>query len=364
MSPPRFQPQDYEAQLAAKVARVRALFAAFDVPEPTLARSAPEGFRMRAEFRIWHEGGDSFYAMFEPGDPRQPVRVEDFPIACATIRERMAPLRAAVCADHRLRRKVFQAEFLAATTGDLVITLAYHRPLDDAWELAAGELARRLGCSIVGRSRGQKRIIGSDCIEERFTVDGRTLRFRQREQSFSQPNAGVNAAMLAWAAAAASGLPGDLLELYCGNGNFTVPLAARFPRVLATEVAKVAVRDARHNLLLNGVDNAAVLRLSSAEMSSALAGERTFRRLAALPVALADHTLRCVFVDPPRAGLDAATLTLLRRFEHVLYVSCNPATLRDNLAALWPDYGVTRFGLFDQFPYTQHLECAVALARR
>ena len=65
------------------------------------------------------------------------------------------------------------------------------------------------------------------------------------------------------------------------------------------------------------------------------------------------------------AGLrSGATLASLRRFDHLLYVSCNPDTLADNLAALHDDYRITRFGLFDQFPYTGHMECAVALARR
>jgi tRNA (uracil-5-)-methyltransferase len=360
----RFEPERYETLLAAKVRRVQDLLAPYAPPPPVVAPSAPVGFRMRAEFRLWHEGDDSFYAMFEPGNPRKPQRVDDFPIACATIRERMPALLATIRADRALRRKVFQAEFLAATTGELVITLAYHRPLDDDWEAAATELARSLDCSIVGRSRGQKRVIGGDCVEERLQVGEHCYRYRQREQSFTQPNAGVNATMLAWACDAAAALPGDLLELYCGNGNFTVPLAQQFPRVLATELAKVSVRDARHNLAANAIDNAAVVRMSSEEMSRALAGERSFRRLAELPVPLAAHDLRCVFVDPPRAGLDNATLDSLRSFEHLLYVSCNPETLAVNLAALQRDYRIRRFGVFDQFPYTEHIECAVALTHR
>ena len=364
MSLPRFQPERYEALLAGKVERVSDLLAPFAVPPPTVAPSAPEGFRMRAEFRFWHEGDDSFYAMFDPRAPKAPLRVDDFPIACAPIRERMEPLRLALRDRAELRRKLFQVEFLATTTGEVLVTLAYHRPLDDAWEAAAATLAAGLDLSLVGRSRGEKRIIGRDWVTEQLTVEGKPCHYRQREQAFTQPNAGVNVAMLEWACSAARALSGDLLELYCGNGNFTVPLARHFPRVLATELSKVSVRDARDNLALNDVHNAAVVRLAAEEMSSALRGDRAFRRLEELPVPLAEYDLHTAFVDPPRAGLDPATLDSLRRFEHLLYVSCNPHTLAENLAALQEDYRVIRFGLFDQFPYTDHMECAVALTRR
>jgi len=276
----------------------------------------------------------------------------------------MEPLRLALRDSAALRRKLFQVEFLATTTGEVLVTLAYHRPLDDAWEAAAATLATGLDLAIVGRSRGEKRIIGRDWVTEQLTVEGKPCHYRQREPAFTQPNAAVNVAMLEWACAAARELPGDLLELYCGNGNFTVPLARHFPRVLATELSKVSVRDARHNLAINGVNNAAVVRLSSEEMSSALRGDRVFRRLEDLPRPLADYDLRTAFVDPPRAGLDPATLDSLRRFDHLLYVSCNPHTLADNLGALHAAYRVTHFGLFDQFPYTDHMECAVALERR
>jgi len=364
VSLPRFEPGRYDALLADKVARVSALLAPFEPPPSTVAPSPPEAFRMRAEFRFWHDGDDSYYAMFDPAAPKEPLRVDDFPIACTPIRERMEPLRRALRSAGDLRRKLFQVELLATPTGEVLVTLAYHRRLDHAWEAAATALAAQLGLAIVGRSRGQKVVIGRDWVTEQLTVDGRTCRYRQREQAFTQPNAAVNVAMLEWACAAAGELPGDLLELYCGNGNFTVPLARHFPRVLATELSKVSVRDARHNLADNGIDNAAVVRLSAEEMSSALRGERAFRRLAELPVPLEDHDLRTAFVDPPRAGLDPATLASLRRFDHLLYVSCNPDTLAENLAALHDDYRITRFGLFDQFPYTGHMECAVALARR
>jgi tRNA (uracil-5-)-methyltransferase len=74
--------------------------------------------------------------------------------------------------------------------------------------------------------------------------------------------------------------------------------------------------------------------------------------------------LDTVFVDPPRAGLDPATLECVRRFDTILYISCNPNTLRANLQALASSHSVSHFALFDQFPYTAHIECGVVLKRQ
>jgi tRNA (uracil-5-)-methyltransferase len=69
-------------------------------------------------------------------------------------------------------------------------------------------------------------------------------------------------------------------------------------------------------------------------------------------------------VDPPRAGLDDDTLKLAQRFDNILYISCNPQTLADNLAILIERHTIVKTAFFDQFPYTQHLESGVLLQRK
>jgi len=96
----------------------------------------------------------------------------------------------------------------------------------------------------------------------------------------------------------------------------------------------------------------------------AVAGVREFRRLSRLPRPLNEGQPDTLFVDPPRAGLDRATLALAERFSSVIYVSCNPLTLADNLQVLDATHSVTHLALFDQFPYTPHMECAVLLRHR
>ena len=168
--------------------------------------------------------------------------------------------------------------------------------------------------------------------------------------------------MLGWACARAASLGGDLLELYCGNGNFTMALAPLFGKVLATEVSKSSVHAAQYNLAANQIDNLALVRASSEEIADALAGRTVLKRMK--DIDLAGYRFSTLFVDPPRSGLDAATLELASGFAHILYISCNPQTLLENVAALQATHRIAASAVFDQFPYTRHLECGLLLERR
>lgn len=358
-----YDPDNYERRLKQKASTVGAFFDALCAPAPELFPSPASGFRMRAEFRIWHDGDELDYVMFKRGEPRTPVKIPSFPIACDTIQALMAPLRERLRSNRELRSKLFQIEFLSTLAGDTLVSLIYHRRLDDTWESAAGELASELGVAIVGRSRKQKLVIGRDFVTERLVINGREFSYRQYEQAFTQPNAVVNTRMIEWALSVSQGLPGDLLELYCGNGNFTLPLAGNFGEVIATELSKASARAAHHNLEDNGISNVHMIRLAAEEVSQAMAGVRAFRRLAVLPKALSEYALETVFVDPPRAGLDPATVSMVSDFDRILYISCNPTTLAENCTALGDTHRITRFAMFDQFPYTDHMECGVLLER-
>jgi len=205
-------------------------------------------------------------------------------------------------------------------------------------------------------------VLDRDWLLEAFELNGRQLRYQQIEGSFTQPNGGLNRAMLAWACRQAAGLGGDLLELYCGNGNFTVALAPLFERVLATELNTASVKAAQYNLEANAVGNVVVARLASEDLSALLAGQPTRAKLP--DIQLADYRFSTLFVDPPRAGLDAQTLALAAGFKHILYISCNPQTLLDNVTALQATHEIAAAALFDQFPYTHHLEAGLLLTRR
>ncbi|KAL4443688.1 hypothetical protein ABPG75_011425 [Micractinium tetrahymenae] len=366
-------PSQYDAQLEAKVERVRAQFAEFDPPPLQAFRSRPEHYRMRAEFRVWHEGKDMYFLMFERDEQGQQrdVRVDSFPVASELLNELMGLLREHVRATPVLRQKLFQANFHTTLSGDAMVSLIYHKKLDDAWKQAAEQLREVLAAApsskskpqIIGRSRGQKVCVEKDEVLEELAVDEVRLRQVQVEASFSQPNGGMCQHMLSWARSVTAGSSGsDLLELYCGNGNFTQALAPNFRKVVATEVSKSSVAAAKRNFELNGVGNVFVARMSSEEFTSAWHERRPMKRLEGLNLdALQFSTL---LVDPPRAGLDTQTVQLLREFDRVVYISCNPDTLHANLQEVKDEFEIKRFALFDQFPYTHHVECGVYLQKR
>ena len=351
--------EGYEGQLAAKATWVKALFRETGVPEPARFASPESHYRNRAEFKIFHtDDGTLFYAMRSREEKRF-VTIEACPIVHGAIAGVMGPLLEYLRAAPLLSHRLFQADFLASREGEVVVSLLYHRKLDAIWEEEATQLAAKLGVSLIGRSRGQKRVIGSDHVVESVSVAGRVYRFRHVENSFTQPNGTVNEHMINWIVDRAKCLGGDLLELYCGAGNFTLPLASDFSKVLAIEVAKSSIQAARHNAWTNGVTNVTFGRMDSGRFSRIFFGDETTRQFE-----MGDFDLKNVFVDPPRAGLDEATVTLVRNFEHILYISCNPLTLYENVSALSDTHEVVDFALFDQFPYTDHIECGMVLRRR
>lgn len=356
-----FAPEQYETQLTEKVERLKALFDGIALPEPDIFRSEPSHYRMRAEFKFWHEGDDSWYAMFDPADPKVPVRVDQFPVASKLLNQLMAEVRNSVLQDPLLRERLFQVEFITTQQGDALITLIYHKPLDDAWEARGRYWQEQWGFPVIGRSRKQRLVLSRDYVNETLTIQGQDYHFRQYENSFTQPNAGVCEQMVGWAKDHTTGCEGDMLELYCGNGNFSIPLAANFRRALGTEISRVSVQSAQHNIEANGIKNLTIARMSSEDFANAWLGRTESRRLREW--AVSDYDFRTLLVDPPRAGLDEDTLALARNFERIVYVSCNPDTLAANVRALGSEYRIEAAAVFDQFPYTHHMEAGLVLVR-
>ena len=353
----------YQQQLDAKVARITAQFAEFNPPALDVFASPEQHYRMRAEFRVWHTEDDMFYAMFERDaeGQKQVIRIDQFEIADENINHLMPELLTALKADPILSQRLFEVHFLATLSGEVLVSLIYHRKLEENWLPVARQVADQLNVKLIGRCRGQKFVLTDEFVVEKLAVFEREYIYKQIESSFTQPNAQVCQKMLQWACEAAQHSDKDLLELYCGNGNFTLPLSTRFRRVLATELAKSSVYAAQWNIEQNQIDNIQVARLSAEEFTQAYNGEREFRRLQEANIDIASYDFDTVFVDPPRAGIDDATLKLLQRFKRIIYISCNPDTLHDNLQQLSQTHAVTKFALFDQFPYTHHVESGVLL---
>lgn len=357
----------YQTQLNEKIQRLTQLLSPFNAPNLQIFPSHETAYRMRAEFRIWHEGDNISYAMFQAGckaSSASLIKLTQFPTAYDSINQLMPILLNKISGSLVLKNRIYQCEFLATLSGQMLVTLIYHRKLDDQWLNAARVLQDDLGIFIIGRSRGQKLVLSQDFVTEKLTVHGEEFVYRQLEGGFTQPNARVCEKMLEWACNQASDTSGDLLELYCGNGNFTLPLSRRFNRVLATEVSKTSVAAAQWNISANHAKNIQIARLSAQELSAAFSGSRNFSRLKNQAISLDDYHFSTIFIDPPRAGVDDETLKLVAQFDRIIYVSCNPETLHDNLVFLAQTHTVQAAALFDQFPFTHHIESGVMLQRK
>lgn len=355
-------PERYAQQLDDKLEQLRLEFADYPLPEIEVFSSAAQHYRQRAEFKIWQQDGQANYAMYQPGEYKKPFIIDEFQVGSELINSLMPTLLAEINNSEMLRKRLFQVEFLTTMSGEALITLIYHKPLGEDWEAEARGLKERIGFDIIGRSRKQKIVMDRDFVIERLQVNGKPYSYQQVEASFTQPNGGVCEKMLGWAMETTAAIGGDLLELYCGNGNFTVPLAGQFEKVLATEISKVSVKSAEYNFAQNGVTNASIARMSSEEFAEAMDKVRSFRRLK--DIDLDSYEFSTVLVDPPRAGLDEHTTEIVKRFDNILYISCNPDTLHHNLKSITETHDLVRFALFDQFPYTHHRECGVLLRRR
>jgi len=359
---------EYKEQLKQKEERVSGLLAPFYQGDLEVFDSPTDHYRARAEFRIWHEGDRCDYAMgkmqIDGVEKKGAINIEECPKVIKPIEKRMWKLLEKINASTEvLKQRLFAVEFLATTTDECLITMLYHRKLDDVWSAEAKELEAELNCKIMGRSRKQKVILSDEFVTEKLDIDGKTFTYVQYESGFTQPNPAVNIKMIEWAIKQAKTVGyGDFLESYCGLGNFTLPLSHYFDKVLATEISKRSIHAALENCALNSIENITFARLASEEMTEALNGTREFSRLKEID--LESYNFSTVLVDPPRAGLDEATIALISKIENIIYISCNPETLARDLETLVQTHDVVEAAMFDQFPHTEHVESGVFLKKK
>lgn len=358
--------EQYQSLLLAKQQKLTSLLALFDPPKLTVFASPTQHFRMRAEFRIWHKQGNFYHIMFDQQN-HKPYRVDDFPIASLLINQMMKAILPLLKQRSVLFHKLFQIDYLSTLSGKIIVSLLYHKTLTSEWQIAAEQLKQQLqhqgfDLQLIGRANKQKICLDQDYIDEVLTINGQEFIYRQVENSFTQPNAHINCKMLEWALQCTANSQDDLLELYCGNGNFSIALAQNFRKVLATEIAKPSVNAAQFNISANNINNLQIIRMSAEDFTQAINGMRQFNRLKGIE--LSNYDCHTIFVDPPRAGLDQATLDLVQRYPRILYISCNPHSLCDNLQQLCQTHRIEKAALFDQFPYTEHMESGIWLVRK
>ena len=357
----RLYENGYEGQLLTKREEIKTLFDGVFDDDMTSFTSLESHYRARAEFKIWHIEDEIHYAMNPMERGAKMVLIEECPMVIEPIADLMWPLLESI-KEMEMGFKLFGLDFLSSSDGEIAISMLYHRRLDEDWSEQAKVLAEKHNIKIIGRSRKQKVVLGEGFVTESLNINNKIYTFQHIENSFTQPNPRVNEKMVGWALEQFKGIKGDLLELYCGAGNFTIPFATQFDKVLATEIAKSSINAAKKNMELNDVSNIEFVRMSAEEFVQALDGVREFRRMREID--LKSYELTSIFVDPPRAGMDEESCSFASRFEHILYISCNPETLKRDLELLTKTHTIETMATFDQFPYTHHMEMGVKLQRK
>jgi tRNA (uracil-5-)-methyltransferase len=354
--------KSYEEQLNFKLQREKERFSDFTTMDFDIIRSDKKAFRNRAEFRIWwdkDEKGNEILSYAMNDFNKNILKIDSCQIVSPQIQEIMPKLLSLLMSDLTLSYKLFAVEFLGSTTNDMLVTLIYHKKLDDNWNELAKTIEEKLNIKVMGRSRKQKIVLSSESINETLTINNQNFKFAYQEGGFTQPNTNVNIQMIEWVLNNIETSSNDLCELYCGGGNFTIPLSTKFNKVLATEISKTSIKSALKNCELNNINKIGFIRMSAEEFVQGLQEVRTFNRLK--DVNLKDYNFDTIFMDPPRSGLDDTTRALAKDFEQIIYISCNPETLHRDLKELTNTHEIVRFALFDQFAYTNHIESGIIL---
>ena len=303
MTPEHLPTEQYDAQLAEKVVRLQSMMTPFNAPVPEVFRSPVSHYRMRAEFRIWHDGDDLYHIIFDQ-QTKSRIRVDSFPAASELINQLMTLIIDGVRDNPVLRHKLFQIDYLTTQSNQAIVSLLYHKALTDEWREQAEALrdalrAQNINVHLIGRATKTKIMLDQDYVDERLPVAGKEMVYRQVENSFTQPNAAMNVQ---------------------------------------------------------------IVRMAAEEFTQAMNGVRQFNRLEGID--LKSYQCETIFVDPPRSGLDSETEKMVQAYPRILYISCNPETLCKNLETLSQTHKVERLALFDQFPYTHHMECGVLLTAK
>ena len=253
------------------------------------------------------------------------------------------------------KREVPQIE-VAAGDDHVALTFRHLVPLSEADRLALAGFGRAHGLAILLQPGGPETVepLGpSDEVPLSFRLPEHDVEIAFQPLDFVQVNGGLNRRMIAQAIELLDVQPGDrVLDLFCGLGNFTLPLARRVAQVTGVEGEPSLVARARDNAARNGIANA---DFHAADLLLDHQGADW---------AGADYDK--LLLDPPRSGA-AAVFDYLPRVgtDRVVYVSCHPGSLARDAAILVERHGfrLEAAGVMDMFPHTGHVE-SIALFRR
>ncbi len=230
------------------------------------------------------------------------------------------------------------------------------RPLPEGDIAALQEFGRQHGLRLYLQSGGLATVApleqGTELEALRYSLPEFGVTYDFAPTDFVQVNAAINAAMVSQVIALLQ-LDGQsrVLDLFCGLGNFTLPLARRAATVLGIEGDAALVERARHNAVMNGLTNAQFL---AANLTQPLP----------LTAPYLAGGFSHVVLDPPRAGALEVMPTIAHLAPRkVAYISCHPGSLARDIAVLVHEFGfaLRAAGVLDMFPHTAHVESLAIL---
>ena len=311
--------------------------------------SPASAYRSRCEFGY----KNGFYTMVKDG---KKVFLDHYDLPVSAIQNIMKPLLSQININPLINKKLFQINFRAVNQV-ILVTLIYHKPLNQCWLEAAKMIENKLPINVIGRSK--KQLLASNLTELEDYIDiNPSYYLYQNDKTFYQPNAFLMPKMVQLVISLIKN-PRDLLELYCGSGTFTIPLSYTFNNIFATENNRDSISYLKKSISKNDIENIYYARLSDIELMDALKG-RIFRRLE--DVDLENFDFSHILVDPPRSGLSNNITEILNKFDNIIYISCNPDTFQRDLDNL-KDYKIEKLEVFDQFSNTPHIELIALLIK-
>ncbi|HHT2831981.1 23S rRNA (uracil(1939)-C(5))-methyltransferase RlmD [Klebsiella aerogenes] len=308
----------------------------------------PWGYRRRARLSLNYQPKTQQLQMgFRKANSSEIIDVVRCPVLVPQL-EALLPAVRECLTSLQSQRQLGHVELVQADNGPLMV-LRHTAALTAADKEKLERFSQTHGLSLylAPQSEILEHIRGD---EPWYTSDGLRLVFSPRD--FIQVNDGVNQKMVLTALAGLDIQPQDrVLDLFCGMGNFTLPLAKAAASVVGVEGVPALVAKGRENAALNGLQNVTFFHENLEEDVTRQAW--------------AKHGFDKILLDPARAGAPGVMAHIIKLApRRVVYVSCNPATLaRDSEALLQAGYRIQRLAMLDMFPHTGHLESIVLFER-
>ncbi len=323
------------------LAQLMSKFAGVTVPLSDTISPDSLGYRRRARMSLfWDKKSRKLSFGFRQKQSKQIVDVTDCAVLEPRLNQLLEPLKQWLQTLSK-PESLGHVELVLADQGP-VIVLRHTKPLTESEHQSLLGFAQEHDVTfyLMPDSHQLQRITGE---EPTYSEVGAKIAFEPT--NFIQVNQNVNKLMveqaLDWLQLESSD---RVLDLFCGVGNFSIPMAKRVQSVTGIEGIDEMVAQARHNAELNNLTNLQFFQANlDEELSQTSWGSQKFDK---------------VLLDPARAGAHHV-VAQLNNFsaKRVVYVSCNPATLaRDSQVLLEQGYKLEKIGMLDMFPHTGHLE--------